>query len=136
MLLADLGADVVRIDRLRGQRPGRGHGRRATTSTHAGRRSVALDLKRAGRARRRAAAGRHGADVLVEGFRPGVTEAPGPGPGACQALQPARLVYGRMTGFGQSGPLARAAGHDLNYIALTGAAATPSARLAARRCRR
>jgi alpha-methylacyl-CoA racemase len=60
-----------------------------------------------------------GADVLIEGFRPGVTEKLGLGPADCQARNP-RLVYGRMTGFGQSGPLADAAGHDLNYIALTG----------------
>jgi alpha-methylacyl-CoA racemase len=83
------------------------------------RRSVALDLK--------SAAGRDavkrlvaGADVLIEGFRPGVAERLGLGPADCHALNP-RLVYGRMTGFGQSGPLAQAAGHDLNYIALTGA---------------
>src|SRR5690606_26646457 len=60
------------------------------------------------------------ADVLVEGFRPGVTERLGLGPDACQAINP-RLVYGRMTGWGQEGPLAMSAGHDINYIALTGA---------------
>ena len=61
-----------------------------------------------------------GADVLIEGFRPGVTERLGLGPADCQARNP-RLVYGRMTGWGQTGPLAQAAGHDINYIALTGA---------------
>jgi alpha-methylacyl-CoA racemase len=83
------------------------------------RRSAALDLK--------SAAGRdavlklvEGADVLIEGFRPGVAERLGLGPEHCHARNP-RLVYGRMTGFGQSGPLAQAAGHDINYIALTGA---------------
>jgi alpha-methylacyl-CoA racemase len=83
-----------------------------------GRRSVALDLK--------APAGRDAvlrlmatADVLVEGFRPGVTESLGLGPADCQARNP-RLIYGRMTGYGQTGPLAGAAGHDINYIALTG----------------
>jgi alpha-methylacyl-CoA racemase len=83
-----------------------------------GRRSLALDLK--------APAGREaalrliaGADVLVEGFRPGVTESLGLGPADCEAVNPG-LVYGRMTGYGQTGPLAQAAGHDINYIALTG----------------
>ncbi len=117
MLLADLGADVVRIDRL--EPSGLGLGMAPHHDVNArGRRSVALDLKQA--------AGRNAAlrlladaDVLVEGFRPGVMEHLGLGPDPCAALNP-RLVYGRMTGFGQSGPLAAAAGHDLNYIALTG----------------
>ena len=117
MLLADLGADVVRIDRL--EPSGLGLSMAPHHDVNArGRRSVALDLKQA--------AGRNAtlrlladADVLVEGFRPGVMEHLGLGPDPCAALNP-RLVYGRMTGFGQSGPLAAAAGHDLNYIALTG----------------
>ncbi len=118
MLLADLGADVVRVDRL--ENAGLGVAMDARHDVNArGRRSVALDLK--------AAAGRAAvlrlvqrADVLIEGFRPGVTEKLGLGPADCHAANPA-LVYGRMTGFGQTGPLAGAAGHDLNYIALSGA---------------
>ena len=117
MLLCDLGADVVRIDRVRPSGLGLGIEPRFDVNGR-GRRSVALDLK--------AAAGRDaalrlmgGADVLIEGFRPGVLEGLGLGPVQCMALNP-RLVYARMTGFGQSGPLARAAGHDLNYIALSG----------------
>ncbi len=118
MLLADLGADVIRIDRL--QASGLGLPIAREHDVHGrGRRSVALDLK--------APAGRDAllrlvqrADVLIEGFRPGVAERLGVGPQDCEAINP-RLVYGRMTGFGQTGPLAQAAGHDLNYIALTGA---------------
>jgi alpha-methylacyl-CoA racemase len=117
MLLADLGADVIRIDRLEPSGLGVTMERRLEVNAR-GRRSAAIDLK--------APAGRDAllalvdtADVLVEGFRPGVTEKLGLGPAECLARNP-RLVYGRMTGFGQSGPLAQAAGHDLNYIALAG----------------
>ena len=115
MILADLGADVIRVDR-----PG---GQALTGGPHdllnRGRPSVALDLK-------------HpdgvatvldlvaGADVLVEGLRPGTTERLGLGPDDCLARNP-RLVYGRMTGWGQTGPLSQTAGHDLGYIAITGA---------------
>ena len=120
MLLGDLGADVVRIDRLVPSELGLPvEGRFDTTSRS--RRSIALDLK--------ADAGREvamrlvdAADVLIEGFRPGVAERLGFGPEACLERNP-RLVYGRMTGFGQSGPLAHAAGHDINYLSLTGALA-------------
>jgi len=117
MLLADLGADVVRVDRLEPSGLGLAIEPRHDVNAR-GRRSVALDLKHeAGReALKRLLAP---ADVLVEGFRPGVMEKLGLGPEPCLALNP-RLVYGRMTGFGQSGPLAQSAGHDLNYIALTG----------------
>ena len=118
MLLADLGADVIRVDRLSATDLGVPVDRRFDVKGR-NRRSVALDLK--------APAGRDvvlrlvaQADVLIEGFRPGVAERLGLGPDACCDRNP-RLVYGRMTGFGQQGPLAQAAGHDLNYIALTGA---------------
>jgi alpha-methylacyl-CoA racemase len=118
MLLADMGADVVRIDRTEPSGLGVPIDKRFEVSGRS-RRSVALDLK--------APTGREavlrlvdGADMLIEGFRPGVAERLGLGPADCHARNPG-LVYGRMTGFGQSGPLAQAAGHDLNYIALTGA---------------
>jgi alpha-methylacyl-CoA racemase len=118
MLLGDLGADVVRVDRI--EPSGLGVGMSTTHDVCArNRRSIAVDLKRA---EARAAVLRlvEKADVLIEGFRPGVAERLGLGPDECLARNP-RLVYGRMTGFGQDGPLAQAAGHDLNYIALTGA---------------
>ncbi|HYS15206.1 MAG TPA: CaiB/BaiF CoA-transferase family protein [Burkholderiaceae bacterium] len=118
MLLADLGADVVRVDRI--EPSGLGVGMTTAFDVCArNRRSIALDLKRAeslGVVLRLV----ERADVLIEGFRPGVAERLGLGPDVCLARN-VRLVYGRMTGFGQDGPLASAAGHDLNYIALTGA---------------
>ncbi|MFY9513710.1 MAG: CaiB/BaiF CoA-transferase family protein [Rubrivivax sp.] len=118
MLLADLGADVVRVDRLEAGGLGVAMAPRHDINARS-RRSVALDLKApAGRDVVLRLADR--ADVLIEGFRPGVAERLGLGPADCQARNPG-LVYGRMTGFGQTGPLAQAAGHDLNYIALTGA---------------
>ena len=120
MLFADMGAEVVRVER-------RGVTRRPLSLLNAGpfdvlnrgRRAVAVDLKRP--------AGMEvalrlidGADGLIEGFRPGVMERLGLGPDVCLARN-GRLVYGRMTGWGQTGPLAHAAGHDINYIALSGA---------------
>ncbi len=118
MLLADMGADVVRVDRTEPSGLGVPIDKRFEV-TGRSRRSVALDLKNpAGRDAVLRLVER--ADVLIEGFRPGVAEKLGLGPGDCHARNP-RLVYGRMTGFGQTGPLAQAAGHDLNYIALTGA---------------
>ncbi|MCE1237900.1 MAG: CoA transferase [Hyphomicrobiales bacterium] len=115
MVLADLGADVVRIDR--GGGPGLLGLDRDLLDR--GRRSVVLDLKsEAGLATARRLAGV--ADVLVEGFRPGVMERLGLGPEALSETSPG-LVYARMTGWGQSGPLADTAGHDLGYIAVTGA---------------
>lgn len=113
MLLSDMGADVVRIDR----KGGRGGAKFDVTAR--GRRSIALDLK-APADIDVALALIEKADVLIEGFRPGVMERLGLGPGEALGRN-RRLVYGRMTGWGQSGPLAHAAGHDLNYIAISGA---------------
>ena len=118
MLLADLGAEIVRVDR-----PDRAGARRADGDSHLvldrGRRSIAVDLKHPdgpGVVLDLAAE----ADVLIEGFRPGVMERLGLGPDAVLTRNPA-LVYGRMTGWGQHGPLASRAGHDINYISLAGA---------------
>jgi alpha-methylacyl-CoA racemase len=118
MLLSDLGADVLRIDRIVASDSGF-HMPEKFNLLHRGRRSVAMDLKKpqAVDAVRKLIAR---ADALIEGFRPGVAERLGLGPEECMASNP-RLVYGRMTGWGQDGPLAQAPGHDLNYIALTGA---------------
>jgi alpha-methylacyl-CoA racemase len=118
MLLADMGADVIRIDR-RGTAPEPAHGELRTAVMNRGRRSIALDLKQPA-ALEVVLALVHSADVLLEGFRPGVMERLGLSPDVCLARNP-RLVYGRMTGWGQQGPLAPAAGHDINYIALSGA---------------
>lgn len=115
MLLADLGADVIRVERPGGNPLGGGEGDVLVR----GRPSVALDLK--------SSEGRavvldlvEQADVLVEAMRPGTLERLGLGPDDCQARNP-RLVYARMTGWGQAGPWSHAAGHDMNYIAITGA---------------
>ena len=118
MLLADLGATVLRIDRktpadLGTPRPIK------YNPTLRNRKSIALDLKDP-RSIELVLRLIEGADAIIEGFRPGVTERLGLGPEPCLARNP-RLVYGRITGWGQTGPLASAAGHDLNYIALTGA---------------
>jgi alpha-methylacyl-CoA racemase len=121
MLLADLGADVIRIDRSTGVNAfGQGPGAEPPADILArGRRSVAVDLKNPeGVATVLDLVAE--ADVLVEGFRPGVMERLGLGPDVCLERNP-RLVYGRMTGWGQEGPYASAAGHDINYIALAGA---------------
>jgi alpha-methylacyl-CoA racemase len=117
MMLSDLGADTLRIDRA--DRVDEANDRHpALDVLNRGRRSVGVDLKNAGGA---AAALRliEKADIVLEGFRPGVMEKLGLGPAACLEKNP-RLVYGRMTGWGQEGPLSRAAGHDINYIALAG----------------
>ncbi len=123
MVLADLGAEVLRVDRPR--QPGTG----ATANVlpadprfdlmARGRTTLEIDLKQPGTVDDlMAVIGR--ADALIEGFRPGTMERLGLGPDACLAANP-RLVYGRMTGWGQHGPLSQAAGHDLNYIAISGA---------------
>lgn len=116
MLLADMGADVIRIER-KGDRPRAGSG--TADVLQRGRRSIALDLKRPGASSvvLRLLEQSH---MLIEGFRPGVMERLGLGPDACLARNPA-LVYGRMTGWGQAGPLAHRAGHDIDYIAISGA---------------
>ncbi len=118
MMLADMGADVIRVDRAQSVRGGDPSAPPADVLNR-GRRSIGVDLK-------------HpdgvavvldlveGADALLEGFRPGVAERLGIGPDDCLARNP-KLVYGRMTGWGQSGPYAHTAGHDINYIALAGA---------------
>ncbi len=118
MLLAELGATVLRIERTRPS--GLGIPKPARFDLlHRSRKAIALDLKRPqGAALVLRLAAR--ADALIEGFRPGVMERLGLGPEPCLARNP-RLVYGRMTGWGQEGPLAQRAGHDLDYIALAGA---------------
>ncbi len=118
MLLADMGADVLRVDRAQEGDLGLPVEPKFDIIAR-GRRSIALDLKRP-ESVAMVLAWAAKADVLIEGFRPGVTERLGLGPDACLARNP-RLVYGRITGWGQDGPLAQAAGHDINYIALTGA---------------
>jgi alpha-methylacyl-CoA racemase len=117
MLLAELGADVIRIDRPPGHDGGAPIDPRFDLLNRS-RRSAMMDLKKPEAV---AAVLRlvQQADAFVEGFRPGVAERLGLGPDACLAANP-RLVYGRMTGWGQEGPLAQAPGHDVNYIALTG----------------
>ena len=116
MMLADMGAEVLRIDRP--DAPEAKPGARPNL-VNRNRRAIAVDIKsKDGLATlRRLIAS---ADALIEGFRPGVMERLGLGPDDCLAANP-RLVYGRVTGWGQDGPLARAAGHDVNYIALAGA---------------
>lgn len=114
MLLSDMGADVLRIDRAAFETP-------EVDLPSRGRRSLVLDLKQPADVET-ALALVEKADVLLEGFRPGVMERLGLGPDAALARNP-RLVFGRMTGWGQEGPLARAAAHDINYLALTGALA-------------
>ena len=112
MLFADMGADVIRIDRTPGQA-------KPVDVTSRGKRSIALDLKKP-ESVEIVLRLLESADALFEGFRPGVMEKLGLGPEVCLQRNP-RLVYGRMTGWGQEGPLSQAAGHDINYIAVTGA---------------
>lgn len=119
MLLADLGADVVRVGRVAGGGPVGPNADPRAELLNRGRRSIAVDLKHPEGAEVVLALAER-ADVLIEGFRPGVAERLGIGPEACRAGNE-RLVYGRVTGYGQDGPLAQDAGHDLNYIGLSGA---------------
>ena len=114
MILADLGADVIRVERPGGQALAGGK----QMLLNRGRPSVALDLKNPAATQVVLDLVKE-ADVVIEGMRPGVTERLGLGPDDCLAVNP-RIVYGRMTGWGQTGPLAQAAGHDMNYIAITG----------------
>jgi alpha-methylacyl-CoA racemase len=119
MLLADMGAEVLRVHRV--ESVDRGYDPGGVPVLDRNRRSVGVDLKHPDGVEtvlRLVVA----ADALLEGFRPGVTDRLGVGPEACLARNP-RLVYGRMTGWGQDGPMAHAAGHDINYIALAGALA-------------
>ncbi len=120
MMLADMGAEVIRVERAqsaKGPSPDRPH----VDVTLRGRRSIAIDLKHADGVATLLDLVEH-ADALIEGFRPGVMERLGAGPDECRSRNP-RLIYGRMTGWGQHGPYADAAGHDINYISLAGALA-------------
>jgi alpha-methylacyl-CoA racemase len=119
MLLSDMGADVVRIDRA--QQVTGDFSKPNRDSMYRGRRSIGVDLKHPDGVEAVLQLV-ESADALFEGFRPGVTERLGLGPDVCLARNP-KLVYGRMTGWGQDGPYAQAAGHDINYIALAGALA-------------
>jgi alpha-methylacyl-CoA racemase len=117
MMLADMGADVLLVDRPDDPRLGFGRDRWFDVMMR-GRRSLTLDLKSKGGVQAALALAAK-SDAIIEGFRPGVMERLGLGPDALLAKNP-RLVYGRMTGWGQDGPLSARAGHDINYIALTG----------------
>lgn len=114
MMLSDMGAEVIRVDRLNQK----GSGNRANVLNR-GRRSIALDLKNPAAVETTLRLIDQ-ADVVIEGFRPGVMERLGLGPDVCLERNP-RLIFGRMTGWGQQGPLAQAAGHDINYISIAGA---------------
>jgi alpha-methylacyl-CoA racemase len=119
MLLADMGAEVLRVERRRAPGASAAIDILGAGMLSRGRQSIALDLKRPAAVELVLRLVERG-DALIEGFRPGVMERLGLGPDACLARNPA-LVYGRMTGWGQHGPLAHAAGHDIDYIALSGA---------------
>ncbi len=117
MLLSDLGAEVIRVDRLVEEELGVQRGRQFNVLNR-GRRSIGVDLKSPDGVETVLRLVEQ-SDALIEGFRPGVTDRLGLGPDVCAARNP-RLVYGRMTGWGQEGPMASAAGHDINYVALSG----------------
>src|SRR5215470_17459655 len=120
MLLSDMGADIIRVDRAQQVNPA-AFDKPNLEPLYRGRRSIGVDLKNPEGVELVLRLVEN-ADALIEGYRPGVTERLGLGPDVCLARNP-RLVYGRMTGWGQDGPLAQAAGHDINYIALAGALA-------------
>jgi alpha-methylacyl-CoA racemase len=120
MLLSDMGADIIRVDRAQQVNPAM-FDKTNLEPLYRGRRSIGVDLKNP-EGVELVLKLIEGADALFEGFRPGVTERLGLGPDVCLARNP-KLVYGRMTGWGQDGPMAQAAGHDINYIALAGALA-------------
>ena len=114
MMLADMGAEVIRVERLTNSTQSSGTAPKDVLARN--RRSIAVDLK-SPQGVETVLRLVEGADALFEGFRPGVTERLGLGPEQCQARNE-RLVYGRMTGWGQEGPMAQAAGHDINYLSL------------------
>ena len=118
MVLSDMGAEVLRVDRSQAVRGG-DPSKPPVDVLNRGRRSIGVDLKNPDGVQTVLRLV-EGADALIEGFRPGVAERLGIGPEDCHARNP-KLVYGRMTGWGQEGPMAHAAGHDINYIALAGA---------------
>jgi alpha-methylacyl-CoA racemase len=119
MMLSDMGAEVIRVDRTHRANDVEFLSKGRQGATMRGRRTLAIDLKQAGAAEAMLGIIEH-ADALIEGFRPGVMERLGLGPAICLKRNP-KLVYGRVTGWGQEGPLAQAPGHDINYIAITGA---------------
>lgn len=118
MLLADLGADIIRVDRASGAALVGPSSNFRTELLNRGRRSIAVDLKHPDGAEIVLSLVEQ-ADVVMEGFRPGVAERLGIGPQECAARNPS-IIYGRMTGFGQDGPWSQAVGHDINYVALSG----------------
>src|SRR6476661_3714927 len=118
MMLADMGADVVRVDRAQNVRGGVDTSKPPTDVLARGRRNIAIDLKQPDGVEALLKLV-ESADAIIEGFRPGVMERLGIGPDVCLARNP-KLVYGRMTGWGQDGPYAAWSGHDINYIALAG----------------
>src|SRR5699024_3043721 len=120
MMLADLGADIVRIDRA-DKVSDPDPSRPSLDVLNRGRRSIGVNLKDPAGVETALALVEQ-SDALIEGFRPGVMERLGLGPDVCLARNP-RLIYGRMTGWGQDGPMAEVAGHDINYMSLTGALA-------------
>ena len=120
MMLSDMGADIIRVDRAQQVNPST-FDKTNLEPLYRGRRSIGVDLKKR-EGVELVLRLVEGADALFEGFRPGVTERLGLGPEVCLDRNPS-LVYGRMTGWGQDGPMAQAAGHDINYIALAGALA-------------